>query len=181
MRSVCLLSMLLLAACAPAPVAPPPPSGDASPDGPAEPFEGTLAPAEKEPPLSPSIATLATVRSSPHPGFDRMVFEFKEGLPGYEVRYLDETARQCGSGEEVRTDGAGQILVRLHTAQAHTEDGKATVAERDRALGLPAIRQAKLMCDFEGYVDWVLGVAERKPFRVMELSEPARLIVDVRY
>lgn len=181
MRSVCLVSLLLLVACAsPVPV-PTPPSGNKAPEGPPESFEGTFTPAEKEPPLSPGIATLAAVRIAPHPGFDRVVFEFKEGIPGYQVRYLGETARQCGSGEEVRTDGAGQILVQLHTAQAHTEDGKPTVAERDRALGLPAIRQAKLMCDFEGYVDWVLGVAEKKPFRVMELSEPPRLIVDVRH
>jgi hypothetical protein len=182
MRSICLLSILLLAACAsPVPVSTPKPAADAGSDGPAEPFEGTFTPTAKEPPLSPGIATLQEVRTSPHPGFDRMVFEFREGLPGYEVRYLDKTASQCGSGEEVRTDGAGQILVRLHTAQAHTDDGKATVAERDRALGLPAIKQAKLICDFEGYVDWVLGVADRRPFRVMELSEPARLIVDVRH
>ena len=181
MRSICLVSLLLLVGCASPPPVPTPPARDAGSDAPAEPFEGTFTPAEKEPPASPSIATLQTVRSSPHPGFDRMVFEFKEGLPGYEVRYLAETARQCGSGDEIRTDGAGQILVRLHTAQAHTEDGKATVAERDRALGLPALKQAKLMCDFEGYVDWVLGVADRRPFRVMELSEPPRLIVDVRH
>ncbi|HEX2222955.1 MAG TPA: hypothetical protein VHN15_01980 [Thermoanaerobaculia bacterium] len=187
MRTACLVVLCCcLTGCASEPQAGlrskmpagPAPTPAAAPEG----FEGTLDITEKEAPISPGSATLLEVRTAPHPGFDRIVFEFQDGpLPGYRVEYLAETAEQCGSGDEVRTEGGGQMLVRFHTAQAHTEDGKPSVAERERRPGLPVLKEAKLMCDFEGYVDWVLGVSTRKPYRVMELSEPPRLIVDVRY
>ena len=187
MRTACLVVLCCcLMACATEPQADlrsqPPARSTPAPPAVPEGFEGTVEATEKEAPSSPGSATLAKVRTAPHPGFDRVVFEFQEGpLPGYRVEYLAETARQCGSGDEVRTEGGGQILVRFHTAQAHTEEGHPTVAERERRPGLPILKEAKLMCDFEGYVDWVLGVSTRQPYRVMELSEPPRLIVDVRY
>ncbi len=187
MRTACLVVLCFcLVACASEPQASlrakapaqPLPARPAVPEG----FEGTLEMTEKQSPTAPGSATLQEVRTAPHPGFDRVVFEFQqEPLPGYRVEYLEEGARQCGSGEEVKTEGVGQILVRFNTAQAHTEEGSPTVAERERRPGLPILKEAKLICDFEGYVEWVLGTSTRKPYRVMELSEPPRLIVDVRY
>jgi hypothetical protein len=47
-------------------------------------------------------------------------------------------------------------------------------------LGLPSVREAKLVCDFEGQVEWVLGVTRRAPYRVTELTGPARLLLDVK-
>ena len=56
-----------------------------------------------------------------------------------------------------------------------------TLVERERALGLPAVREMKLVCDFEGQVEWLLGVAAAGPYRVLDSTGPARLLVDVRH
>jgi len=39
----------------------------------------------------------------------------------------------------------------------------------------------QLVCDFEGQVEWAIGLAERRRFRVIEMAPSAHLIVDVRH
>jgi hypothetical protein len=43
------------------------------------------------------------------------------------------------------------------------------------------LKELKLICDFEGQVEWLLGLAARNGYRVLELTEPPRLVVDVRH
>jgi len=76
--------------------------------------------------------------------------------------------------------GAHHLVVRFEPARAHDEHGNPAPVERDRALGLPAVKEMKLVCDFEAQVEWVLGVAAVSPFRVSELTGPARVVVDIR-
>src|SRR2546430_1332265 len=66
-------------------------------------------------------------------------------------------------------------------AGGHDDDGNPAPVERDRALGLPAVKEMKLACDFEGQVEWVLGVAGASPYRVSELTGPTRVVVDIRH
>ena len=75
--------------------------------------------------------------------------------------------------------GQGWLAVQLTPAQAYDDRGRATVRDRDRTPRLPLVRQLKLTCDFEGDVTWTLGVARPNRYRVMELSNPARLVVDI--
>ena len=129
------------------------------------------------------VATVRGMRAARNEGFDRIVIDFGPGapLPGWHVEYLDGPATQCGSGEEVAVAGEGRLLVRLRTAQAHDDDGNATMSMREGDYNLPVLRQMAFTCDFEGDVDLVFGVAARSPFRVLELQNPSRLVVDVRH
>jgi hypothetical protein len=43
------------------------------------------------------------------------------------------------------------------------------------------VKEIELSCDFEGEVSWVLGLSARKPYRVHELSDPARLVIDIQH
>jgi hypothetical protein len=125
--------------------------------------------------------TLRSVREGRNEGFDRVVFEFAgTQVPGYHLEYVDKPVRHCASGDEVPVAGQGFLQVRLTPAQAH-EGGTVTVAERERKPALPVIQELKLTCDFEGEVTWVLGNASPRKFRVMELREPTRLVVDVQH
>lgn len=129
-----------------------------------------------------SAAVLRDVRAARQRGFDRVVFEFAgRDVPGYRIEYLNRPARQCGSGRAVKVAGAGRLLVRLRPAQAHDENGEATVRHRRRRLRLGALRELQSVCDFEGDVEWVLGVASRGSYRVTELTKPARLVIDIRH
>ena len=144
-------------------------------------FAGTTSAVHRpRPGRPPRILRAVDARASP--GYDRITFEFTgDSLPGYHVEYTSGPVRRCGSGDPVAVTGAAKLLVRLEPAQAHDERGNATLTERDRTLGLPAARDLKLVCDVEGQVEWVLGVAVAGPYRVSELAGPARLVLDVRH
>ncbi len=146
-------------------------------------FAGDTAPVEHQRPGS-GMATLAAVRAAPRQAepFERVVFEFAEQLPGHRVAYANGPVSECGSGRTVSVAGQATLLVRLEPAQAHAEregEMQSTLTERDRRLDQPLVRQLTLTCDFEGQVAWAIGLAERRPFRVMELQHPPRLVVDV--
>ena len=144
-------------------------------------FEGTIAVTEKKRSERPP-ATLRTVRTATHEGFDRIVFEFAEsGLPGSRIEYTDKPAQKCGSGEGVSMRGNARLLIQIQPANAHSEEGGVTTyPERERTLSLPVMRELKLTCDFEADVQWVLGLASQKRYRVVELLNPARLVVDIK-
>lgn len=127
-----------------------------------------------------STAVLRSVRTGRHEGYDRIVFEFSEHLPEYTLRYVQDPAA-CGSGEAVDAGGAAALEVDLRPAAAHDDQGNATIAERTLRPGLPALRTARITCDFEAIVTWVLGVDRRAPVRTLELASPPRLVVDVRH
>jgi hypothetical protein len=155
------------------------PSPAAPPPGPVE---------ERERPgIAPVV--LRDVRSAAHQGFDRVVFEFDGATPpGYRIEPAARPVRECGSGEAVQVAGDQVLRVRFEPARAHEfvgETARATVTNRSRTLDHPVLRQLTLICDFEAQVEWALGLASpegaaaRPRYRALELSEPARLVIDL--
>ena len=132
----------------------------------------------------PGIAppTLVDVRTARHEGFDRVVFRFDGArTPGVHVEYIDQPVRQCGSGNPVQIAGDAWLEIRLEPSNAHTQQGQPTVTDRERMPGLPNLKELELTCDFEAQVAWVLGLASPNEYRVLELENPARLVVDVQH
>lgn len=126
----------------------------------------------------PPLPTLTGIRSAAHPGYDRIVFDFDGPLPGaVSVRYVDRVIAD-GSGIAVDVAGNAYLQVRFEEAQAHTEDGATTVTRRSQP-GLPVLTEIVVAGDYEGYVTVALGLDARSPFRVQELSNPTRVVVDV--
>jgi len=110
------------------------------------------------------------------------VFEFTgDSVPGYRVEYATKPVQHCGSGDLVTVAGTGRLIIRFEPAQAHDEHGGLAPIERYRVPGVPAVRELRLICDFEGQVAWVLGIAAPSEYRVSELTRPARLVLDVRH
>jgi hypothetical protein len=127
------------------------------------------------------VAVLEQMRIARNEGFDRVVFEFRGEIPSYVVEYIDRPVRACGSGHVVDVDGDGWLSIRFTPARAHTEEGQATVTERNQRHQLPVIRHARSTCDFEAHLEWVIGTASPNRYRVMELVDPARVVVDIRH
>jgi len=148
------------------------------------PFPGTLEPLNQpwrghlgDPIILHLAATAAT-----EPGFDRLTFEFSgERPPGYRIAYSPRPIRNCGSGDPVSLAGAGFLVVRFEPAQAHDDQGRPTITDRAWAPAQPTVKELKLVCDFEGQIEWAVGLAARRPYRVLEATAPARLFVDVRH
>jgi hypothetical protein len=153
-------------------------------------FVGTTAAVQRTRSLLPYAArpVLRAVQAErgggPSPSYDRVVFEFTgDSVPGYRVEYTMGPVQRCGSGDRVSVAGTGRLLVRFQPAQAHDEQGNPTpsLAARHSAPGLTAVREMTLICDFEGQVEWVLGIAAPAAYRVSELTGPARLVLDVSW
>ena len=150
---------------------------DLEPEPPGEaPAEPESPPAPRE---DPGAVVLRDVRTGDQQTFDRVVFEM-EGpkLPEYDVKYVPRPVH-CGSGLPVQVDGRAFLQVRLSPARAHTEAGAPTVATLQRKVRLPVIREVRESCDFEAEVTWVVGLSARKEYHVLELEEPARLVIDI--
>ncbi len=159
-----------------APVAPPPSSP--APDTTFPPESWAERSVSRPAPAGQAILTAA--RAARHGRFDRFVLEFQAGpLPGYTIHYAAGRPRECGSGAPVEMPGAAALVIELRQAAAHDSTGVATVRDRERAPRLPVIKAARLTCDFEGEVAWVLGLAARRPFRAFTLEDPGRIVVDV--
>lgn len=124
-------------------------------------------------------ATLLATTTGTHAGFDRIVFEFDERVPGYHVEYIDRPVRKCGSGDVTQIAGDGWLEVRMSPARAHTDEGRPTLTGREHILDLPLLSELEMTCDFEGIVTWVAGVASPNRYQVRELDNPPRLVIDI--
>jgi hypothetical protein len=128
---------------------------------------------------APSV--LAAVRAARHDGYDRVVFEFSGGVPGYHVEYIDRPVRDCGAGDPIPVAGDAWLEVRFFPAFAHTEQGQPTLPFREVRPNLPNVLEVERTCDFEAVVTWVLGTRSPKRYRVLELADPSRFVIDVRH
>jgi hypothetical protein len=127
------------------------------------------------------MTTLREVRTAAHDEYERIVFAFgPDSIPGYKVEYIDRPVRQCGSGEVVELPGDAWLSIRLEPSQAHTEQGAPTIAERSRVLSFENMKALKMICDFEGQVEWVAAVGSPNAYRTLELRGPSRLVIDVK-
>lgn len=161
----------------PAPATTTPPATAAPP---ADELSGfSTEPFRREHPSSlPPVPVLTGIRTARHEGFDRVVFDFDGPLPGaVAARYVDRVVAD-GSGNTVVLAGDAFLLVRFEGGQAHTDAGAPTVADRSRP-GLAALTEIAVAGDYEGYVTIALGLTAKRPFRVLELSNPTRVVVDV--
>jgi hypothetical protein len=148
---------------------------------PVDDFEGTVGVTSRDRSNAPA-AVLRDVRTAGQDGFDRVVFEFEgDAMPGYHIEYVDKPVRACGSGEAVPVAGDAWLEIRLMPAQAHDDNGKATVDVRDEKLQFPVFAQVRNICDFEADVTYVLGLKAPNKYRVLELKSPARIVVDVKH
>jgi hypothetical protein len=132
-------------------------------------------------PSAGGVALLRNIRAAKHAGLDRVVFEFEGALPGYHVEYIDRPVRRCASGQVTQIEGDAWLEVRFERAQAHDEDGRASIVAREQRPGLPIVRELELTCDFEAVVSAVVGVSRPNRYRLMTLSAPSRLVVDIRH
>lgn len=124
------------------------------------------------------VAILADVRAARNEGFDRVVIEFEgDTVPGYRVEYVDEIV-QCGSGEAVEFAAPVLVSVTVRPAAGHREDGEATVPNQVPTQGTAAVQEIIGFCDFEAVVGYGIGLASARPYRVFELQDPPRLVID---
>jgi hypothetical protein len=136
-------------------------------------------PGNRQPPDGPS-AKLAAVRAASHAGYDRVVFQFEGAkVPAYRIGYVGEI--YLGESDDELLTLEGDALIEA-TFQGTASDGyrPGTQTMPDTLTpALPQIRQLGLAEDWEGVVRIGIGLDHRAGFRVLELTGPVRVVVDV--
>jgi hypothetical protein len=162
------------------------PSSTTSTNGESEPFEGGTEPVSATGDAA-TIALLERVALGSHEGYDRVVFEFRNAVPGYRVEYVEPPLHQDGSGDVVEVAGNAFVNVRMEPASGFdvgTGEGVLVYEGPRRIAGSSAgtgtVREVVRIGDFEAQLNWAVGLDERTDFRVLTLDGPPRLVIDFR-
>jgi hypothetical protein len=118
-------------------------------------------------------------------GCPRIVYEFKDAVPGYKVAYAEGPFEECGSGAEVNTatwNATAFLDVRLEPSGGPDIEGEGEPyykGPRDIAVDGAVLKHMKVICDFEGVVQWIVGLDAQHPFDVNTFEGPPRLVIDI--
>jgi len=157
----------------PTATAQPTPSPTASPN-PAPPFACTKLPYRR--PNDTLSVRIADVRVGTHPRYDRMVWEFRAGkLPDITVQTARPPFKLDPSDLPVTIQGKAFLKIRLTNVAVETVPAKAD----DLTPGYPMLVELRQTTGYEGDTVWIAGLSGPACVRVMILSSPARLVVDV--
>jgi hypothetical protein len=127
-------------------------------------------------------ARLWRIRVGRHPGFDRLVFQFDRGRPPYAIRYLP-VPRSDGSGAPIPFDGTVGLQVEMG-AQTFIPDVQGfplTFRPTHLVPRYQTLRSVRYGGWFEGWADFGVGLKARSGFRVLEMANPPRLVIDVAH
>jgi hypothetical protein len=108
-----------------------------------------------------------------------VVFQFEGAeVPGYRIEYVREIT--LGETDDQYLSLRGGALVQATFQGSATEDyrpGTQTVPDK-LTPGLAQVQQIGLAEDWEGVVRLGIGLDHRAGFRVLELHDPPRVVVD---
>lgn len=142
-------------------------------------FQGTRGPIEVPGRPAPPVMTLTHVRAASQQEFDRVVFQFEGGRPGYRIEYVQPPILADASGLPVQITGAAFLRARFSPAAAHNESGQLTFDKRELTPNLRSMLELELTGDFEAVLTWVIGLRQAVDFKVTELENPTRIVIDI--
>ena len=126
-------------------------------------------------------ALLVSIRTAHHATYDRVVFEFSGHAPAYRVSYVAQVTTD-GEGAPVALKGDHflQVAFQGATLDRATQGGTGSYTGPKRITPLlPSVQELAFAGDFEGVLSWGVGVDGARAFRVVPLSSPTRVAIDV--
>jgi hypothetical protein len=126
----------------------------------------------------PAIGLVDAVRAGTHSGYDRLTIEFNSGHPTDISASPQGNAifTQGASGQKVTLDGSAGLLVTIQHADEHTDYS----GPIDFKTGYSVLLEARQVQDFEGTVQWGLGLSKSACYRTFFLESPTRLVIDIQ-
>ena len=126
------------------------------------------------------------VRTGTQPCFDRFVIELQAGpnpissaFPGYFVRYASGTTVDLNpSGQPVTIKGGAVLLASLGSWMTTMEGAGYHGSQDFFPTNVSAIKEVRLIEDFESQSTWAIGLDAKRNFTVTILGNPSRLVVD---
>lgn len=113
-------------------------------------------------------AVLVDVKSATLPGFDRLLFTFNgKNVPSYQLKYLGQ--------------GVPAVFEMRFGARGNWPNGKAGVKSIQRRLDYPMVRSVSQAKVGEEYVFWTATLSKATAYRVTEMSNPPRIVIDFQH
>ena len=176
-----------VSASASAPVSPsasvaPSASGSAAPGEPS----GSLPPFACAPsvtiPSTTDRAQITDVRVGTKGGYDRVTFEFAAGIPQTQIEPVLPPFYQDASGLPFDVAGTAFLKVTMNGGTKLSPNGGVTyTGTTNFRPGFPRLVQLIEGGDFEAISTWYLGLDGGGCLRVLTLSAPSRLVIDIQH
>ncbi|MCH1512500.1 MAG: hypothetical protein L7S58_02895 [Acidimicrobiales bacterium] len=132
---------------------------------------------------------LSDARMGAHLDFDRFVLEFEknsatgiEGPPeSYSIQWLPQPPIQFGSGETIQVNGSAYLEILLHAYgySRGTSTYEYAGPKKVTARGTTNVIEAIFGGEVEGKMVWAIGANNPAGFRVLSMTDPPRLVIDV--
>lgn len=148
----------------------------ASPTSPAGAYScDSSAVSASNPPLT---AYVNAVRTGTHSGYDQVTIQFSTAQPGNITIEPQPSARFTGSpsGQVITLAGQDGILITLRGADGHTQ----YTGPIDFKTNYAVLKELRQVQDFEGTVQWALGLAHPGCYAYTFLTNPTRLVVYIQ-
>jgi hypothetical protein len=104
------------------------------------------------------VAIYAGDHSDDELPYQRLAFYFREGLPEYNLQYVQSVVGE-GTGEPISLAGNAFLRVGFVNAQAHDDAGESTASiTPDDSIGFRNLKSYGFAGDFEGHLTYGLGL-----------------------
>ena len=127
-------------------------------------------------------ANITDVRTGTHDGYDRVVFEFADGLPEASLERAEPPFTQDASGAPIEVQGESFLRLILRGGTKQTLEGTSSYdGPTEFETGYPALVHLIEGGDFEAQSTWYFGLAAESCVRVLTLTDDgtARLVIDI--
>jgi hypothetical protein len=128
------------------------------------------------------LALITDIRVGNHDGYDRVVFEFNDGIPRFTLDEATPPLLADGSGLPIDVDGnAFWQLVMQGGTRVNPEGGFSYAGATDFTPGFDKLTQLITGGDFEAVSTWYFGLEATSCVRVISLTNPSRLVIDIEH
>jgi hypothetical protein len=129
-------------------------------------------------------ANITDVRVGTHADYDRIVFEFTDGIPEASLERAEPPFTQDASGTPIEVDGSSFLRLIMRGGTKQMEDGTSSYdGPTEFTPGFPSLLHAVEGGDFEAQSTWYFGLASEACVRVVTLTADGapRLVIDIEH
>jgi hypothetical protein len=147
-----------------------------NPSPPAKPYG--CGNSESAPTGAPQTAFISDIRTGTHTGYDQVTIQFSTAQPS-DVKFEPQSSATftgSPSGQSITIAGQDGILVTILGADEHTQYTGPT----DIKTNYAELKEARQVQDFEGTVQWALGLAHTGCYAYSFLTNPTRLVIYIQ-
>ena len=127
-------------------------------------------------------ALIGDVRIGTHDGFDRVVFEFGDGVPEVSLDRAEPPFVQDASGLPLDVEGTSFLRLTMRGGTKQQEDGNSSYdGPTDFAVDGHTLLHLVEGGDFEAQSTWYFGLTEAECVRIFTLDEEPRLVIDIEH